>query len=267
MKSANFKNRSKHCIKSTFTILVLILLATSCQKEVTGDIGTPSTTPPPTTTSANVKTYSVISPVANGIYDTTTFNLSYDANNRIVGLISATEPNDKIVYKYNTNNTYTMDIIEANAVTLHEIFFLNNIPLVDSSVQYNVGLSDTTTEKYIYNSKNQLINLKTYNHTNVGGSNLISNMASTYDNNGNVVKEVSGTEVTTYTYYPDLVNNLAVGMLYFYQNKNLVKTTTEPSGILSSGITNHTYTFDTNNRLTSETRTFDGKTVIQRYTY
>jgi len=254
---------------ASFVFVVFIFMLSSCQKEVTGDLGTPNTTPAPPSTSNNVKTYSIDVSGTNGTHDITTFNLNYDGSNRITSFVSATAPGDKIVYKYNTDNTYTMDIFESNVLSIHEIFYLNNIPLIDSSVQYDNLAKDTTTEKYTYNSNKEWVSLKTYKYSKLTGATLLSTANHVYDNNGNIIKETEGSLVVTYQYYPDLVNNLAVGMVYFQQSKNLVKITTETEGISTPKVTTHTYTFDSNNRISSEKKVFSNgaDTVIITYTY
>ena len=256
--------------QTVIAALVFITIISSCQKEVTGDLDTPVTTTPTTpSSSAIVKTYTIDVAGPNGSHNITIFNLTHDANNRLTGLISATTVGDKIIYTYNSDNTYTMDIFESNVLSIHELFYLNNIPSIDSTVQYDTPNNDTTTEKYLYNANKQLTILKTYNYSKNTGITLVTTSNYTYDNSGNIIKEVQGSQTTTYQYYPDLFNSLSLGMIYFQQSKNLVKTTTENNGTFNSKIINHTYTFDSNNRITSEKRVFTGgsDTVIQKYTY
>lgn len=254
-------------VHSFLASFILIIALSSCQKEITGDVGIPNTTPTSPSTSNNVKTYSVDVSGANGVRDVTTFNLTYDASNRLTGLISTGNAGDKIIYKYNADNTYTMDIFESNVLSIHEIFYLNSLPFVDSTVQYDNASKDTTTEKYTYNSNKEWVVLKAYKYSKTTGASLINTVNRT-SSNGNIIKEVQGALVTTYEYYPDLLNNMSMGLVYFQQSKNLVKTTTEVDGITKK-VTNHTYTFDSNNRISSEKRVFSsgGDTAIQTYTY
>jgi hypothetical protein len=269
MKVALIKNCWRVEIQTFLTLLAFILICSSCQKEATLEIGPttqPPTTPPPTNGAHKVKTYTEDVTYGGGQHVKETFNLTYDNNDRLLSLISTTVLGNKLVYQYNTDNTYTMDIYVANVLSIHELFYLNTIPLVDSIVQYDAVGKDTTTEKYIYNSSKQLVTLKEYRYSKTTGATLLAQTNSTYDNSGNLIKEASTGYTATYDYYPDLVNNFSVGLIYYYQSKNLVKTTTENSG--STVTINHTYTFDSSNRLLSEKEVFsDGNVTIKSYTY
>ncbi|MGI8636563.1 MAG: hypothetical protein ACR2KZ_14295 [Segetibacter sp.] len=139
--------------------------------------------------------------------------------------------------------------------------------LVDSTVQHDLSGQDTTTEKYLYNSSKQLVTLKEYTYTKRSGSTLINTTGYVTNNAGNVVQENHSSATIKYEFYPDLLNNVSIGTAYFYQNKNLVKTATTvfPNG--SNEVTTHTYTFDSNNRITSEKQVSTVGTIIQSYTY
>jgi hypothetical protein len=168
------------------------------------------------------------------------------------------------VFQYG-NGSYTGDIYNSNAISIHEVFFLNSNSFVDSTFQYN-DTNDSTTEKYIYNSSKQLATLKEYDYSIVTGAQLSNTTTYTYDSNGNQITATDNFSVTTYE-YTTLVNNLVVGAPYFPVNKNLVKTTTNTSGG-TTVILNHTYTFDGSNRLSTEKITDDaGDIVIKTYTY
>jgi len=78
---------------------------------------------------------------------TTTYNLTYDANNRIISVTSASSAGSRFTYQYNSNNTYTMDLYNSNVLSVHELFFINNLSFVDSTFQYD-NTHDSTTEKY-----------------------------------------------------------------------------------------------------------------------
>jgi len=159
-----------------------------------------------------------------------------------------------------------MDLYIANVLSIHQKFFLNNLPLVDSSIQY-VQAVDTSTEKYLYNSNKELVSLKSYNYSNRSGSKLLNTTYYTYDNNGNIINERDSVSTTTYEYYQDLPNNLSLGFIYLVQDKNLVKTTTYTEGSTKQ-TTNHTYTFDSNHRVTTEKAITDnGEVLLKTYTY
>ncbi|MGI8634451.1 MAG: hypothetical protein ACR2KZ_03510 [Segetibacter sp.] len=114
-----------------------------------------------------------------------------------------------------------------------------------------------------------MITLKDYTYTKALGSVLNGTFSFTYNNNGNLIKVESGSQMTSYEYYPDLINNLPKNIMFFQEDKNLVKTTTETDSSPGSRITNHTYTFDSKNRISSEKSVFSNTSyvVIQSYTY
>jgi hypothetical protein len=240
----------------TFLISAITFIAwfSSCQKEIT-----PSTNDQRTSSSnssfGRVKTYTE-DVTASGQHLSNSYNISYDDSGRVISLISMSSPGDKSLYKYNTDNTFTMDIYASNKLSIHETFFINSFGLVDSTVQYN-ETNDTTTEKYLYNSAKQLIELDLYM-----SSILDSKTSYEYDANGNATKETTAGFVTT-TNYTNFENNLDVGENYFYRNKNLPGKKT--SDAYSSSFT---YTFDSNNRLTVEKEEIsNGDIVIRKYAY
>jgi hypothetical protein len=196
----------------------------------------------------------------------TTYNLTYDANNRIISLASASSAGSKFTYQYNTNNTYTMDLYNSNVLSIHEIFIINNLSFVDSTFQYN-DTHDSTTEKYYYNAARQLVKVNEYDYSKASGAHLTNTHNYTYDNAGNVILDVDNNSSRAYTYYTDLKNTLSLGQTYFPQTVNLAKTTTYTSG--GNKVTvNQAYTFDSSNRLTSEKDVLStGDVYIKTYTY
>lgn len=247
---------------STFVIFSF----SSCQKEVTGNIISSDSTLTPINATTKVKTYAeyVVS-ASTPLTLADSFDLIYDSKDRVTTLNSLIN-SGKFIYTYNTNNTYTMDIFAGNTLSIHMLFLLNNNALVDSTIQSN-STGDTTTEKYIYNLNKQLVAKKEIFQSMLSPTAI--NYSYTYDNNGNVINETTDnpSSTTTYAYYTDKPNDINVGETYFYRNKNLTKTTTISSGgtIISA---QHTYTFDSNNRQTSEkVITSNGDTVIKKYTY
>ena len=242
-------------ITKNLPVILFALVSASCQKETNDD---------PVAPSSKVKTYTE-DVTAGGQHTVSTFNVAYDANDRIVSLISASSPGDKFLYQY-SNGSYTMDIYNSNAISIHEEFYINSNSFVDSTFQYN-DTDDSSTEKYIYNSARQLVTIKEYEYTKGHGILLYNTSQYTYDSGGNILKVADNFSTTTYEYYPDLVNPLTFLSPYLPVNKNLIKTEYADYG--GSDITiSHTYTFDANNRLSTQTITTDsGETAIKTYTY
>ena len=245
-------------IKIALAIIVAVVF-TSCQKEFS--ISNPAGTTP--ISSNKVKTYTE-DLTSGGTHSVTTFDLSYDNSNRLVNMISEANAGDKFVFNY-SSGSYTGDIFNSNALSIHEVFFLNSNLFVDSTFQYN-DTNDSTTEKYIYNGAKQLVTLKEYDYSLLTGSVLANTTNYKYDGNGNQISATDDYSVTLYD-YTTLANTLVIGAPYFFVNKKLVKTTTYSFGV-STIILNHTYTFDGSNRLSTETIT-NGSTypLIKTYTY
>lgn len=248
-------------MRKIYIVLIITTLFISCQKEIIpGNQDGSGTTP---TTSNKVKTYTE-DITSGGTHTITTYDLIYDGSNRLISLTSETSPGDKFLYQY-SSNSFTLDVYNASAITIHEVGYLNSNSFLDSTFQYN-DTQDTTTEKYLYNASNQLVTLKDYDYSKITGSQLNNTTTYAYDNNGNMVSATDDFSVTTYV-YTNLLNNLALIPSYLPPNKYLVKTTTYTSGGSSSTI-NQAYTFDANNRLSTETDTDNqGDILIKTYTY
>jgi len=248
-------------------LVVSVLTISSCQKDITGEIigGTDSTVttgPDTINNSFLVKTYTEDLTTAAGDHYSGTFNLTYDTDGRIISMLSTASAGDRFVYKYNSDNTYTMDLFNANVLSIHGVFYINSINRVDSSMQYN-DTQDTTTGKFIYDVAGFLTQQKEY-EISEGVTTLINTTNYTYDNTKNNIVETDKDSETKYEYYTDLPNNLSLGMVYFQRNANLPKTTT----ITGEATLSHTYTFDSLKRVTSEKVTATtGDVLIRSYTY
>ena len=249
-------------INNTIALLIAILAISSCQKEITGEIHSPGDSTA-VSTSLRPKKYIEDYTTSTGTHSSTTYNLSYDAMGRITSFVDSAFAGNKIIYQY-TGNSYTMDIYDSNKVSIHETFFLNNLSLVDSSLQYN-DQKDTSSEKYLYNSTKQLITLKEYNFS--SGAALYNTHTYSYDSLGNQTKDADNFSVTNYDYYTNYTNNLSLGEPYFFTNKNLVKTTNYTSSSFSY-TSNHSYLFDIQNRQSSEKEAANnGDVLIRKYIY
>jgi hypothetical protein len=244
--------------KTLLPAIIGILLFAACKK----DNNTPSTG------SASLpKTYTEDIRSA-GFNSLTTYNLTYDGNNRITSMTAIPEPPIvKFVYKYPSNTSITMDLYNSNVLSIHEILWLNASGTLDSTFQYN-DTNDSTTEKYIYNSGKQILQIKSYNYSSAGSElDHTSNYA--YDNLGNAitVSNSDGTS-TNYTYYTDLPNTLTMGQTFNPQSKYLIKTASSSSSGTPVTAT-HFYSFDGSNRLIKDSAVTTGVSAvfIKSYTY
>lgn len=244
-------------IKSFLPLIIIVFSITSCKKEknTNGNLNP-----------LKVKTYTESINYGGGNSETITFNIEYDSNDRMISMTSASSPGDRFEYKY-SSGSFTMDIYNSNELTIHEIFFLNSKSLIDSTLQYDKS-KDTTTEKYIYNNANQLITQKIYDYSKATGAILDNTTHFNYDDAGNMIKETDDYSVTSYEYYPDLKNYLfTFGLPSDRSTRNLVKKKILTSGGYSV-TSNYVYTFDTNNRISTEIMTLDsGEIATRTYTY
>ena len=241
-------------------VISFIILFSSCQKETSNS---------PLTTTDKVKTYTEDVTSASIGNSVTTYNLSYDGSNRITSLISASDPGTKFLYTYTSATTYSMEIYSSNALVIHEDFFLHSNSYPDSTYQYN-NTGDTSTEKYVYNAKNQPIIMYEYDYSKITGSDLWNTISYTYDADGNLVKaEDTDTNIETYEYYPDLVYISPATTPYLKPIKhNLLKKFTLVSNGSTVGSSTHSYTFDSKSRIsTDKAITTDGSIIVKTYTY
>lgn len=243
-------------------IIALIILFSACQKE-------PDNNPPPTQ-QLKLKTYT--EDVRSGILgnSVTTYNLSYDGNDRLASMADASDPGNKFVFAYPSSSKYTMDIFGDNIFVLHADYLLNSQSLIDSSFQYN-NTGDSSTEKYVYNPAHQLTKLYEYDYSKVTGSSLWNTTAYTYDGAGNLVKsEDTDDYVYTYEYYTDklVLMPQLMPVMVANQKVNLIKKLTfTESGTLQASV-NYTYTFDSKDRISTIRHDYnDGDVVIKTFTY
>ena len=251
--------------KSTLTFSLLFLFFSSCQKPFNDP------NPAPQNPSLNLlpKTYTedYTSDVSGHVV--ISFNLSYDADNRLVSMVSTTSAGDKFLYGH-TPTTLTTDIYNSNQLSIHYEAYLNASSYIDSTFQYN-DTQDSSTEKYVYNASNQLVQINEYRYSGALGILPDGIIKYSYDAVGNLAKETEEFNSVVYqtlTYdYTSLLNTLAISFDYLPKNKYLIKTTHyDLNG--TTGTLNHTYTFDSSNRLTSEKIVADtGEISIKTYTY
>ncbi len=221
----------------------------------------------PNASSSRPKTYTeniTSSFVGNSI---TTYDLTWDNNNRLVSIVSTPAPPLlKFVYQYSTSS-FTFDLYNSNALAIHEIVWLNAIPYIDSTFQYN-DTQDTSTEKYTYNSSKQLVQINEYAYSKVSGAILdnVTNYACN-DNTGNAITVTDYNGTTTYDYYTNLLTPFSLDLAYLPVTRNLPKTVSLNSGGTIDSAA-HTYTFDSNNRLTTDKAVAsNGDIIIKTYTY
>lgn len=247
-----------------FCLLTVIVLG-SCQKELSIQVNNPFTPALGNKVLTYSETDTVTGPGGPVIYSDS-FRLTYDGNDRLLSLTNVLSPGDNFIFAYGTGS-YTMLLNVNNAPDVHEVFYLNSHPFVDSTFQYN-STNDSSTEKYTYDASWRLSSLKEYDYSAATGSVLSNQTNYTYDANGNMLTETDITtgEIYNYEYYSDL-NTVFMGQVYAPGNKNLVKKTIYTDGV-DTVISSYTYTFDSLNRVTSERAVSDnGLISVKRYTY
>ena len=233
-----------------------MLIFASCKKD---NNNAPTSSSLPKTYTEDVR--------ASGFNSVITYNLTYDGNNRLTSMAAIPAPSiTKFIYTYSGNTSLTMDLYSSGALSIHEILWLNTSYFLDSTFQFN-DTEDSTTEKYIYNSGKQLIQLKNYIYSSSGAA-LDNTTVYTYDNNGNVTKESDDNgKVITYT-YTNMLNYLNLGQFFIPVPKYFVNTATTSDGGPDLTAT-HYYSFDSSKRLVKDSAYTTGADVIaiKSYTY
>ncbi len=252
-----------------FTAGLFVLI--SCQKEYNPD----GSGNPIVPVSSKVKMY--IEDATNTPFPSIdSFDVTYDASNRIQSLVSRLDPLNKFQYTYNGSSNASLEIFNGGTVDIKELYYLNSNQLVDSSLQNN-STGDTSSSKFMYNANNQVIEELDYEYTPGIGNELITRISFEYDNAGNKTKETEldaagdTLSVRTYTVNSSLFGPTSLLAPYIPVSfKNLVSSESvyDPFGGTTS-VTNFTYTFDSNGRITSETSSQPGTSfsIVKKYIY
>jgi len=243
-----------------FAAFAGIFLLSSCKKD--------NNSPNSQNGTSMAKTYTEdirSSVVGNSV---TTYNLSYDANGRLTDMVSTPAPPLlEFVYTYATNNSFTLDLYENQALAIHQILWLNTSSLLDSSYQYN-DTNDSTTDKYFYNSNKQLTQEKNYDYS-VSGATLNKTTSYTYDIIGNLTAQNDDSgESIVYDYYTNMLNTYPMGQAFLPPSYNMVRSATLTSGGIAE-TTTHFYSFDNSNRLIKDSIITSSSDLIaiKSYTY
>lgn len=247
-------------MKMRFAFLLMAFAAiVSCQKEVD------ETLPEPLPPTNKIKTYTEDITSATSGHIVESFNLTYDAQNRLIGVASASQAGTRFQFGYPSATKFTIDLFNANELIIHEDAFLNDQQLVDSSMQYN-NEGDTSTEKYIYNAAKQLMTMLEYDVTS-GTTELWNTTNYQYDNDGNLSAEIDDFGAIAYEYDIVVPNTVVIGPAYKFAPKQLPTKQIYTAGS-EIYIVEHTYKFDDQQRLTEDKAVgSNGDVIIKTYTY
>lgn len=256
-------------VKPLAFFAVAVCLLASCKKN-SGSNGKPN---------ANRLKMYIETDTLNGVpYPPDTSYVTYDNENRLVSITNNTL---KIVYAYQSK-TATLDAYQYNKFAEHEIYYLNSAYTIDSTFEYFpfnnptspwIVTIDTATEGYRYTG-GQLTTRFDYSYSNHWTS-LPLRYDFTYDNDGNMIKEVEsdayGNVLWFYTYaYTTYPVNVLLRPAFEPQQANyLPATETETYGSGAHGVSStYAYTFDSTDRLTTQTMTTDdGYVGVTTYVY
>jgi len=198
------------------------------------------------------------------------FSVTYDGNNRLTGLLSNLV---SVKYTYTSTQSYTLDLYASGVLSIHEIFFINNSMLVNTTIQWD-NSGDTTTESYRYIGK-LLTRKSTYNYTQATDPQTYMQEDYTYDKNENLLTDslTDGygniNSISTYTYTNKSFINL-VGAIYLpVQAKVVPATQVQKDGfgnLLASST--YSYVFDSMGRVIKETDAANnGQSVVKSYVF
>ncbi|MBO9203941.1 MULTISPECIES: hypothetical protein [Niastella] len=245
-------------------IILLIAAISSCKKDSAG--GSAST---------KVVSYTEeITAVGSGRV-VESYDVNYDAQDRITSVQSTTRPGHRMVYQYSSENSFTYDKIEDNKIKVHHIYFVNNLSLIDSTWHYENKsdpnyTNDTLSERFFYNEDKKLVKQKQYLNSYLLPPVLYNTVNYQYDLKGTLTKELDGEGETSYSYETDQENTVQLEPFYFPYNKQLPSHTyTMRHGTTTQVI--HGYAFDDHKRVKTDTATSnDGRVTIitiRNYTY
>lgn len=244
---------------STISLILslLVIINVSCKKESAG-----SNAP------HKLKSYTEdITAVGIG-HVVETFNISYDDQDRITSVVSATKPGNRLVYQYINNNEFIFEKIEDHKVTAHSACFINSsLSLIDSTYEYN-NRKDTVSMKYLYDSENRIVKQKEYLHSYLIKAPVwVNTLNYHYDLNGRLTKKTDNYSEATYRYDAEHENTVQIEPFYFpVQQKLPTHTYTIRWGTLIT--IEHSYSFDEHKRLISEKAvSSDGRINVKSYTY
>lgn len=213
-----------------------------------------------------VKTYTeeINSPVLGYIKET--FDLRYDQQDRITGLVSTTTPGNKFIYAFPGEKECIWEIYGENVLTIKTHYSLNDLNFLDSAFQTN-NEGDTTTTKYFYNPGKQLVAMWEYEYTTAGGSQLWDITEFSYDNKGRLIEESDSYSLTLYEYDPEVTGPAMISPPFLPPHPYLPTKRTYTSGG-ETHVFEYQYTFDTEGRLTREQmEADDGSIVVKSYSY
>jgi hypothetical protein len=237
-------------IRSFLVIALFAFAFSSCKKDDSVQ------SPPP---GDKIKTYT--ESVNSSVYGTSsvTYNLSYDQDGRLSSMVNAESAGDRFAFSY-VENGFDMDIYSNNTLVIHQDAFVNGNRM-DSTFQYN-DEGDTTTEKYIYNPGNLLTKLNRYVYSD-GVSELDETINYTYDANSNLLSEIGNYTHVEYEYNGTLPGIINLFPIFYSSSQKL------PSRVIDQGYTSdHTYTVDSKNRVTSDVGVLStGDVITKTYTY
>lgn len=194
---------------------------------------------------------------------TTSYDISYDQNNKVASIVNSNDPGSKFMFDY-VSDGYNFDIYGSGNVLIHrKVMFSGNT--IDSTIEYN-NEGDTTTEKYIYWAGGILKFLLKYDVTPSGPQ--LSNVTEyTYGLNNMLVSEKDYHSSTVYSYDRQEVSNFSLYPIYVNRSKQLpsLVSFSEGNGIVTS---EHTYTFDAEKRLIKDEIVLStGQTMEKAFKY
>ncbi|MCS3798865.1 hypothetical protein [Niastella sp. OAS944] len=245
---------------SAFSLVAVLILNTSCKKDK--DAGSSGR--------QRLKSYTEeITAVGTG-HTVETFNVSYDGQNRITSIVSATKPGHRFEYTYINNNKFTYEQVEDNKLMLHRDYFINaEIGKVDSTFQYNIQ-KDTIAFKYFYDKDNKIIRQKEYLITHYLPPVWYNTIDYVYDIKGTLTKKTE-TSPAEYTYVYDAeYKNTTITQPDYIPSQELLPTHMYSVRFGITTTTEYTYIYDKGRLSVEKAVEYDGsrqKVTVRTYTY
>jgi hypothetical protein len=245
---------------SGLSLVALLILNTSCKKDKAAGISGRQ----------KLKSFTEDKTAQGSGHTVESFNVNYDAQDRITSIVSTTKPGHRLEYNYINNNKFTYEQIEDNKIIKHRDYFINaEIGKVDSLYEYRIT-GDTTSFKYFYDKENRILKQKEYLVSYLLPPVWSNTIDYVYDTKGVLTRKVESFSEESYRYDAEFKNTILLEPGYIPSQEKL------PSHIYNTRFsitktTEHFYTYDGQGRLASDKAVEnDGRSqtiTIRTYTY
>jgi hypothetical protein len=193
---------------------------------------------------------------------------TYDVQGRMIQYLTDEDSAFKAVFSYPDANTFIEDLYIGTKFDSRTTHFLDAQNKLDSAFYIHNNLDTTGKEKYVYNSAGLLVTQLRFDIS--GGQWAPSDPSRyEYDSKGNLTKNVNPADSTEFTYYLDKFNLQESVWAYHINSPNLVKNEKYHSWAGYTVQYLHTYGFDNQMRVKTDTAKVVGTSdyLVKTFSY